>query len=204
MQYNVTMNAKNYDAEMRKIIDGLKDGKPRILLHACCAPCSSACLERLHDHFAVTAFFYNPNIEDQEYLKRKAELIRFIGETGWADICDCEHDKDAYYSAVKEKENCPEGGARCEACFRLRLERTAMQAKKDGYDYFATTLTLSPLKNAQLINKIGFELAEKYGVKWLPSDFKKADGYLRSIKLSTEHGLYRQNYCGCVFSQSNA
>ena len=201
--YNIIMNAKNYDAEMKKIIAGLNGETPRLLLHACCAPCSSACLERLHPHFGVTAFFYNPNIEDGEYLKRKAELIRFIGETGWADIRDCEHDTGAYYSAVQGMEHCPEGGERCAACFKLRLERTAVEAQKGGYDYFATTLTLSPLKNAPLINQIGYELADKYGVKWLPNDFKKADGYLRSIQLSGEHSLYRQNYCGCVFSLPN-
>lgn len=203
VRYNIIMNAKNYDAEMKKIIAGLGGEKPRLLLHACCAPCSSACLERLHAHFGVTAFFYNPNIEDEEYFKRKAELIRFIGETGWADILDCEHDVNAYYSAVKGLESCPEGGERCAACFKLRLERTATEAKNGGYDYFATTLTLSPLKNAQLINDIGYELAQKYGVKWLPNDFKKADGYLRSLQLSAEHDLYRQNYCGCVFSLPN-
>lgn len=197
------MNAKNYDVEMKKIITGLQGGKPRLLLHACCAPCSSACLERLYKFFGVTVFFYNPNIEDEEYFKRKAELIRFINETGWADICDCEHDVKTYYSAVKGLENCPEGGERCAECFKLRLERTAVQAKDDGYDYFATTLTLSPLKNAALINRIGYELAGKYGVKWLPNDFKKADGYLRSLQLSGEHSLYRQNYCGCVFSLPN-
>lgn len=204
ISYNIAMNAINYDAEMKKITEGLHGENPRLLLHACCAPCSSACLERLRESFSVTAFFYNPNIEDEEYLKRKAELVRFIKETGWADICDCEHETVVYYSAVRGLESCPEGGERCAVCFKLRLERTAMQAKEDGFDYFATTLTLSPLKNARLINEIGASLALKYGVKWLPNDFKKADGYLRSLQLSKEHSLYRQNYCGCVFSRSNA
>lgn len=198
------MNKTNYDREEQKIVEGLKGCKPTLLLHVCCAPCSSACLERLKDHFKITVFFYNPNIEDEEYLKRKNELIRFIGETGWATVCDCEHETDKFYTAVKGLEQCPEGGKRCEKCFRLRLERTACEAKKGGYDYFATTLTLSPLKDEQLINSIGYELEKEYSVKWLPSDFKKRNGYLRSLKLSEEHRLYRQNYCGCVYSLPKA
>lgn len=196
------MNSKNYNAEMQKIADAL-GGKASLLLHACCAPCSSACLERLHDKFEVTTFFYNPNIEDEEYLKRKRELIRFITETGWAKIIDCEHDTSAFYSAVTGLEGCPEGGERCSECFKLRLERTANEAKKCGFDYFSTTLTLSPLKDAERINAIGYALQEKCGVKWLPCDFKKADGYKRSLELSREHSLYRQNFCGCVFSKPN-
>lgn len=198
------MNAKNYNAEMLKITESFNGQKRRLLLHACCAPCSSACLERLHEAFDITVLFYNPNIEDEEYAKRKNELIRFIKETGWADIVDCEHDTRKFYSAVKGLEQCPEGGERCTECFKLRLTYTAAKAKELGFDYFTTTLTLSPLKNAERINAIGRELERAYGVKWLPSDFKKANGYLRSIKLSEEHALYRQNYCGCVFSKSNA
>lgn len=200
MLYNIDMNAKNYNAEMLKIIESLGGERKKLLLHACCAPCSSACLERLKDYFNVTAFFYNPNIEDAEYLKRKAELIRFIGETGWADILDCDHDTGEFYSAISGYENCEEGGERCKICFKLRLERTARAAKEGGFDYFCTTLTLSPLKDSAAINAIGVELAEKYGVSWLYSDFKKQNGYLRSLQLSKEHSLYRQNYCGCVFS----
>lgn len=194
------MNAVNYDAVMRKTIEGL-NGKPSLLLHACCAPCSSACLERLKDYFEITVFFYNPNIEDGEYLKRKNELIRFITETGWAKIRDCEHDTAEFYGISKGLEACNEGGERCEKCFLLRLDRTAREAKDLSFDYFATTLTLSPLKNAKLINEIGERLGELYGVKWLYSDFKKSDGYLRSLTLSKEHGLYRQSYCGCVYSK---
>lgn len=197
------MNKINYDAQTDKIISALKGEKPKLLLHACCAPCSSACLERLKDYFAVTVFFYNPNIEDEEYLKRKQELIRFISETGWAEICDCEHDASIFYSSVKGYENCKEGGERCAICFKLRLERTAKEAKEKNFDYFATTLTISPLKNAELINSIGFALSEQYGVNWLPSDFKKKNGYLRSLQLSKEHSLYRQNFCGCVYSSLN-
>lgn len=198
------MNKINYDKEQQKIIDSLGDKKPKLLLHACCAPCSSACLERLKDYFSVTVFFYNPNIEDEEYLKRKKELIRFIEETGWANFIDCEHETKDYYTAVEGLELCEEGGERCEKCFYLRLERTAKEAQKLGYEYFSTTLTISPLKDEQLINAIGYGLQDKFSIKWLPSDFKKRNGYLRSIKLSKEHSLYRQNYCGCIYSMPKA
>ncbi|MGN0807074.1 MAG: epoxyqueuosine reductase QueH [Candidatus Coproplasma sp.] len=198
------MNKINYDKEQQKIISGFNGEKPKLLLHACCAPCSSACLEKLKDFFAVTVFFYNPNIEDEEYFKRKDELIRLICETGWAQICDCEHDTQSFYDSVKGLELCEEGGERCKKCFSLRLERTALQAQRQGYDFFTTTLTISPLKDETLINSIGFSLAEKYGVKWLPSDFKKRNGYLRSIELSKQYSLYRQNYCGCIYSMPKA
>lgn len=194
------MNAKKYDLLMQDEIKNT-DGRKKLLLHCCCAPCSSACLERLKDYFNITVFFYNPNIEDGEYLKRKNELIRFITETGWAKIRDCEHETKAFYEISKGLEDCKEGGERCEKCFYLRLERTAREAKENGFDYFATTLTLSPLKNAKLINETGERLGGTYGVKWLYSDFKKSDGYLRSLTLSKEHQLYRQSYCGCVYSK---
>ena len=167
-------------------------------MHCCCAPCSSACLERLKDDFKITVFFYNPNIGGEEYARRKAELIRFIQTTGWADFLDCDHDENEFYSAVKGLENEKEGGARCEKCFRLRLEKTKEVADAEGYDYFATTLTVSPLKNAALINALGEEIG---GEKWLYSDFKKKNGYLRSTQLSKDYSLYRQNYCGCIFSK---
>lgn len=198
------MNKVNYDKEQQKLIESFNGKKPKLLLHACCAPCSSACLERLKDYFSITVFFYNPNIEDEEYLKRKRELIRFIEETGWAEIADCEHDTKSFYNAVKGLELCPEGGERCEKCFLLRLERTAQEAKKLGFDYFTTTLTISPLKDEQLINALGYALANEYSVGWLPSDFKKRNGYLESIKLSEKHSLYRQNYCGCIYSMPKA
>ncbi len=197
------MNAKNYNAEMRKIISTFGGKKPRLLLHACCAPCSSACLERLHEHFEITVLFYNPNIEDEEYSKRKNELIRFIKNTGWAGIADCGHDTTEYYSAVKGLEDCKEGGERCAVCFKLRLEKTAKEVAAKGFDFFATTLTISPLKNAELINSIGEDLEKQYGVKWLYSDFKKENGYLRSSQLPKEHVLYRQTYCGCVYSRQS-
>lgn len=194
------MNAINYDKKLTEITDNLGGERKKLLLHACCAPCSSACLERLKEHFDVTVFFFNPNIEDEEYLKRKAELRRFISRTGWADELDCDHDTAEFYAVAKGLENCPEGGERCLACFRLRLSRTSRAAKDGHFDYFGTTLTISPLKDAAAINAIGEELAKEYGVSWLYSDFKKRGGYLRSTQLSREYELYRQNYCGCVFS----
>ena len=145
-------------------------------------------------------FFYNPNIAGGEYSKRKAELLKLIEETGWARAIDCERDEAAFLTAVRGLENEKEGGARCEVCFKLRLEKTAKTAEKLGFDYFATTLTISPLKNAAVINAVGEKLAEGKRVKWLYSDFKKRGGYLRSLRLSEEYGLYRQSYCGCAFS----
>ena len=193
------MNAKNYDALMQNEIADFQK-KHSLLLHCCCAPCSSACLEKLHGHFDITVLYYNPNIEDEEYFRRKAELSRLIKETGWAKEIDCDHDKDKYYSAICGLESEPEGGKRCEVCFNLRLEKTAEIAQKLGFDYFTTTLTISPLKDAALLNAIGEKVAEGKNVKWLYSDFKKRDGYLKSIRLSEKYNLYRQDYCGCVYS----
>ena len=195
------MNAQNYDKLMQEQIEKL-DGRKKLLLHCCCAPCSSACLERLKDYFDITVFFYNPNIDDKEYLKRKNELLRLIEITGWAEAADCDHDTAEFYSRIKGLEKEKEGGKRCEVCFKLRLERTAEFAAAGGWDYFTTTLTLSPLKNARLLNEIGKSVA-RGDAKWLYSDFKKRDGYLNSLKLSEKYALYRQNYCGCAFSRSN-
>jgi len=192
------MNAKNYDKLMQERISAL-NGKKKLLLHCCCAPCSSTCLERLKDYFYITVLFYNPNIESGEYERRKEEIIRFIAQTGWADFSDCDHNESEFYGAVKGLEHCAEGGERCLKCFELRLKKTAETADEGGYDYFTTTLTLSPLKNAQAINEIGESLQNR--AKWLYSDFKKRNGYLRSVELSKEYALYRQNYCGCVFSR---
>ena len=190
------MERRNFDSLMQEQI---KRGQGKtLLLHCCCAPCSSACLERLKDYFKITVLFYTPNIEDGEYERRKNELIRFVSETGWADFIDCGHDANEFYSAVKGLENENEGGARCAKCFELRLAKTASVAKERGYDYFTTTLTISPLKNASAINEIGERLG---GDKWLYSDFKKKNGFLRSTELSAKHNLYRQDYCGCVFSK---
>ena len=194
------MNAVNYDALMQKELAGAA-GK-RVLLHSCCAPCSSYCLTELAKSVRVTVLYYNPNLDcAEEYAKRKSEQLRFLQETGLADFLDCDYAPEDFAAIAAGYESAPEGGARCARCFTLRLERTAQEAKRGGYDYFGTTLTVSPLKNAAVINEIGAELAEKYGVKWLPSDFKKRGGYQQSIVLSREHGLYRQNYCGCVYSK---
>ena len=198
------MNARNFDKLMQQQISEIcgngNDGKkPSLLLHCCCAPCSSACLERLKEFFEITVLFYNPNIESVEYERRKAEIIRFITETGWADFSDCDHNQNEFYSAVRGLENCKEGGERCAKCFELRLARTAELADKGGDGVFTTTLTISPLKDAVLINEIGEKLQKKS--KWLYSDFKKRNGYLNSTKLSKQYNLYRQNYCGCVFSR---
>ncbi|MCD8293863.1 MAG: epoxyqueuosine reductase QueH [Clostridia bacterium] len=200
--YSICMNRPNYNEICMKT--AMEQKGKRLLLHCCCAPCSSACLERLNEYFKITVLFYNPNIEDPEYTHRKNELIRLIHETGWADIMDCDSDPKDYYDAVKGLENEPEGGKRCMKCFELRLKKTAELANAGGYDYFTTTLTLSPLKNAEAINEIGERAAQGGAAKWLPSDFKKKDGYLESIRLSEKYHLYRQNYCGCVFSMEKS
>ena len=175
-----------------------------LLLHSCCAPCSSYCLEQVAPHLKTTVFYNNPNLDSvEEYEKRKSEQKRLLAETGLADFLDCDYLHEEVEEIAKGYENAKEGGARCERCFRLRLERTAKTAKENGFFAFGTTLTVSPLKNAELINKIGFEIAEKYGVQYMPSDFKKRGGYLRSIELSKEHDLYRQNYCGCEYSKNS-
>ncbi len=191
------MNARNFDKMMQEELKNAK-GKS-ILLHCCCAPCSSACLERLKDDLRITALFYNPNIEDPEYTRRKQELIRLIKITGWADILDCDSDARDFYEAVKGHEADKEGGERCRICFRLRLERTAKLADGGKFDYFSSTLTISPLKDAAVINETGESV--QGAAKWLYSDFKKRGGYLESVKLSKEYCLYRQDYCGCVFSR---
>lgn len=194
------MNKINYDALMLRALEGAAE--KRVLLQACCAPCASHCLSELAGKTRVTVYFYNPNLSDrEEYEKRRAELLRLIGETGWADALDCAYAPEDFAAIAAGYEDAPEGGARCARCFRLRLEHTAAAARENGYDLFGTTLTLSPLKNADLINRIGFEAGERYGVEYLPSDFKKRGGYQHSLDLSREHCLYRQNYCGCAFSK---
>ena len=195
------MNAVNYDKLMQEELRGARD--KRLLLHSCCAPCSSHCLSELSPQIGVTVLYYNPNLDCAgEYEKRKREQLRFLRETGLADFLDCDYAPEDYLAAVRGLEEEKEGGARCAVCFRLRLERTAREAKARGFDYFATTLTVSPLKNAKLINTIGFAVAEEVGVKYLPSDFKKRGGYLHSVRLSEKYGLYRQDYCGCAFSKA--
>lgn len=195
------MNAVNYDKLMQEELRGARD--KRLLLHSCCAPCSSHCLSELSPQIGVTVLYYNPNLDCAgEYEKRKREQLRFLRETGLADFLDCDYAPEDYLAAVRGLEEEKEGGARCAVCFRLRLDRTAREAKARGFDYFATTLTVSPLKNAKFINTIGFAVAEEVGVRYLPSDFKKRGGYLHSVKLSEEYGLYRQDYCGCAFSKA--
>ncbi len=180
--------------------------KPRLLLHSCCAPCSSSVLEFLSKYFKLTVLYYNPNIyPNEEYLRRAAEQKRFIknvygNEIGIIEFLDSD---TVFYTAVKGLEAEKEGGARCEKCFVLRLEKAAKLAKACSYDYFCSTLTVSPHKNAKVINEIGFDLQKKHGVNFLPSDFKKKNGFKRSAELSREHDLYKQTYCGCVFSQNN-
>lgn len=199
------MNKINYDEKMKETLASL-GGTPRLLLHSCCGPCSTYCIEELSPHFFVTVFYYNPNIDtDEEYEKRKNEQRRFIEAHPWKNpvaFCGEEHREEAFYAVAKGKENCPEGGERCFACYRLRLEETAKYAREHDFDYFATTLTVSPLKNADKLNAIGAELEKEYGVKYLFSDFKKRDGYKKSTEISKEYGMYRQNYCGCAFSKN--
>lgn len=201
------MNKINYQLELDKIIERNKreDITPSLLLHSCCAPCSSYTIEYLSEYFKITVLYYNPNISEQtEYEKRKAEQIRLIHSLDTKNkvsFLDCAYNSKEFFDIAKGFEHCREGGERCFRCYRLRLEKTALLAKENSFDYFCTTLSISPLKNAQKINEIGFALADEYGVKWLPSDFKKREGYKRSIELSRQFNLYRQNYCGCVFSK---
>ena len=181
------------------------DKKHSILLHSCCAPCSSHVISALKDYFDITILYYNPNIRPiQEYEKRKQEQINFIKQLDCGiKIMDCDYDNDVYEECIKGLENEKEGGARCLKCFRLRLEKTAKLASINNFDYFCTTLTVSPYKNSQVINNIGKELMNIYNVKWLYSDFKKEEGYKHSIVLSKQYNLYRQDYCGCIYSIRN-
>ncbi|MBR5437493.1 MAG: epoxyqueuosine reductase QueH [Clostridia bacterium] len=196
----------NYQKELEKIIETNKNNGtvPTLMLHACCAPCSSYCLEYLSQYFSITVFYYNPGIyPEEEYMQRVNEVKRLISEmtfTHPVSFIEGRFEPQEFYSAVKGYEKEREAGERCFICYRQRLYETALKGKELGFDYFTTTLTISPLKNAQKINEIGQEIEKELGIKHLPSDFKKKNGYKRSIELSEEHGLYRQNYCGCVFS----
>lgn len=193
---------ENYDRKMTELLQKLPEGTP-LLLHSCCAPCSSACLEALKDVFKVTVLYYNPNVgEEGEYRKRKEEQLRFLRETGWADFLDCDHDAGAFEALAAGLEKEPERGRRCYVCYRLRLEKTAEAAKEHGFRWFCSTLSLSPYKNAAWVNELGAAAGEKYGVRFLPSDFKKRGGYYRSLELSAEYGLYRQDFCGCKYSKA--
>ena len=195
----------NYDKVLEELIKNL-DGKPTLLLHSCCGPCSSYVITYLKDYFKITVLYYNPNIEpEEEYLKRKGEQIKLIQELNdpTVTLLDIDYDNKSYRDKVKGREEDKEGGLRCHLCYELRLNKTAEVAKEKGFDYFGTTLTVSPYKNAQVLNHIGETLANTYNIKWLYSDFKKKDGYKKSIELSKKYALYRQDYCGCEFSKNN-
>lgn len=202
------MNRINYQKQTDKVIDNLNGAVPRLLLHSCCAPCSSYTLEYLSQYFEITVFYFNPNISpESEFDKRFAEqkrLIENLPAKNKITLVMGEYDYNDFLNIAEGYEYIPEGGERCFRCYRMRLEKTAELAKKQGFDYFCTTLSISPLKNSQKINEIGYEIAEQYGVKWLPSDFKKREGYKRSIELSREYHLYRQNFCGCVYSRNES
>ena len=196
-------NVPNYAREMDKLLQGLAGRRPRLLLHACCGPCSSAVLEQLCHYFDITILYYNPNIwPAEEYHRRETELERFVAEAHplGVQVVEDRYEPAEFYAAARGLEAEPERGARCTACYRLRMRRAAEYAAAHGFDYFTTTLSISPHKDAARINQIGQALAAEYGVPHLPSDFKKKNGYLRSLQLSDEYGLYRQDYCGCVFS----
>ena len=195
----------NYELEMQKELDiiGKNSGK-KLLIHSCCAPCSCAILEYLKEYLDISIYFYNPNItEKEEYIIRLKEQFTFNDEMNFKmNIIEGEYNpKDDFINIIKGLENEKEGGARCYKCSRLRMEATAKKAKELGFDYFSTVLSISPLKKSQWINEIGIELEEKYGVKFLRGDFKKKSRYLRSVELSKEHDLYRQDYCGCKYSK---
>ena len=181
--------------------------KQKILLHSCCAPCSTAVIERLKDDYEIVIFYYNPNIyPEEEYIKRKNEEIKYIAHLNetdrenFIDMLDCDYDSEKFYEATRGYENEREGGARCAICFKLRLEETAKKAKEKGFDLFGTTLTVSPHKNAELINSIGLGIEKELNINFLVSNFKKQNGYKRSVELSKENNIYRQAYCGCEFA----
>lgn len=200
------MNKINYQKELDKVIEVLqRQGRvPRLLLHSCCAPCSSYVLEYLSRYFEITVFYYNPNIyPPEEFGKRVEEQKRLIAQLPAEhpiSFLDGPYEPERFYEMARGLEQIPEGGARCFKCYRLRLSETAEMARAGKYDYFTTTLSISPLKNAEKLNEIGGQLAKDYGVDYLYSDFKKRNGYKRSTELSREYGLYRQDYCGCEFS----
>lgn len=197
----------NYQKELDKIIEKLQkeEKKPRLLLHSCCAPCSSYVLEYLSEFFEITVFYYNPNIyPDDEYVKRVHEqenLIQTMELKLPVRFLAGQYDKERFYQMAEGLEEVREGGARCFACYELRLRETAQKAREGNYDYFTTTLSISPLKNSQKLNEIGLRVADEFGLEYLVSDFKKKNGYKRSVELSEQYGLYRQDYCGCEFSR---
>ena len=208
------MNQRNYQRELEKIIDEIPAGqRPRLLLHSCCAPCSSYVIEYLSRYFDICLYYYNPNISpEDEYIKRSEELKRLVGSMdteGAVEVKVAPYEPEEFYSMAKGLEHEPEGGARCMGCYELRIRKTAeymlsVEGTEEAYDFFATTLSISPLKNAEALNSIGEAVAREYGLRYLVSDFKKKNGYKRSVELSEKYGLYRQDYCGCVFSKRPA
>lgn len=204
-------NVRNFQKELDKLLEKQEINQEngyRLFLHSCCAPCSSYVLEYLRSYFRITVFYYNPNISfAEEYQKRVAEQKRLIAAynrqgTGFPiEVVEGDYEPGLFFDMAKGLEECPEGGERCFLCYELRLRKTAEKARAGAYDYFATTLTISPLKNAKKLNEIGERLSTEYDVKWLVSDFKKKNGYKRSIELSAEYDLYRQDYCGCIYSK---
>ena len=198
---------RNYSKELDALIEKNKreNIKPKLMLHACCACCASYVLEYLSEHFEIYLLFYNPNItSEEEYDYRYSELKRLVCEMELSEkvsIVDSDYSPDVFMDRVKGLENEPEGGERCMVCYEMRLREAAVYAAQGGFDYFTTTLSISPLKNAQKINEIGEKLGREYNVKHLPSDFKKKEGYKQSVELSAQYDLYRQNFCGCVYSK---
>ena len=203
-------NKRNYQKELDSLIENLqKEGKvPKLFLHSCCAPCASYVLEYLSQYFEITVFYYNPNIyPSEEYTERAAEQKRFIEQfpaKHQISYIEGAYDTKRFYEMARGLEKVPEGGERCFRCYELRLRESAILAKEGGFDFFTTTLTISPLKNADKLNEIGKKLGESYGVPYLLSDFKKKNGYLTSIELSKKYDLYRQDYCGCVYSKAES
>ena len=202
------MNNINYQKVLDKLIENIQveDFVPSLLLHSCCAPCSSYVLEYLSEYFSITVLYYNPNIfpkEEYEYrINEQQKLIDNLPAKNPIKLISTDYEPERFYDAVRGYEHIPEGGERCFSCYELRLREAALHAVKGNFDYFTTTLSISPLKNAAKLNEIGLMLEKEYGVRYLCSDFKKKNGYKRSVELSAEYGLYRQDYCGCVFSKN--
>ncbi|HJA99836.1 MAG TPA: epoxyqueuosine reductase QueH [Candidatus Mediterraneibacter merdavium] len=200
----------NYQKELDKILIklGQEQRVPTLLIHSCCAPCSSYVLEYLSEYFEITVFYYNPNIyPESEYTKRIVEQQKLIQDMDFkhpVSFMAGEYEKEKFYAMSEGMEHLKEGGARCMKCYELRLSEAAKQAAAGGFDYFTTTLSISPMKNAQKLNEIGVRVGKEHGVEYLVSDFKKKNGYKRSVELSKEYGLYRQDYCGCIFSRQSS
>ena len=195
---------RNYAQQMDAVLAGLGGTRPRLLLHACCGPCSSAVLEQLCRYFEITVLYYNPNTwPAAEYYRRGEELQKFVAAAHplGGTVVEDTYDPQQFYTAVAGLENEPERGERCTVCYRMRLERAAQYARAHGFNWFTTTLSISPVKDPVRLNTIGCELAQQYGLNYLQSEFRKKDGYKRSLALSAEYGLYRQDYCGCIFSK---